>query len=68
MGSKMNERIRELAEQAGMAEAADVRGGYIYPPGMEKFAELIIQECLGLLGSECEYGKSHIKQHFGVES
>ena len=45
----MNERIRELAELAGLAEAADVRVGYIYPAGMEKFAELIIEQCIKTL-------------------
>jgi hypothetical protein len=51
----MNERIRELAEQAGL-----VRGGYANTPdkimtwresfdspgSLEKFAELIIRECV----------------------
>lgn len=44
----MNERIKELAEQAGLAEAADVRDGYIYPAGMKKFAELIVKECMSM--------------------
>ena len=73
----MNERIKQIAEQAGLAEAADVRGGYIYPAGMEKFVELIIKECsqvinqidaddafeaVGLYRAESALGK-----HFGVE-
>ena len=69
----MNERIRELAELAGLAEAADVRVGYIYPAGMEKFAELIVRECAGLVqGVPTDTMGYHtadqeIKEHFGVE-
>jgi len=47
----MNERIRELAEQAGIAVWGDAV--YMYHPGntldstvMTKFAELIVKECL----------------------
>jgi hypothetical protein len=68
----MKERIRELAEQAGLAEAADVRGGFIYPPGMEKFARLIVRECMGLLPEDCQSDNGchaywTLKEHFGVE-
>ena len=46
----MNERIRELAEQAGYC--SDVYE--ICKPGMEKFAELIIKECAqSLWTDEC---------------
>jgi len=47
----MNERILELAEQAGIAVWGDAV--YMYHPGntldstvMSKFAELIVQECI----------------------
>ena len=47
----MNERIRQLAEQAGIAVWGDAV--YMYHPTdtldsavLEKFAELIIQECI----------------------
>ena len=72
----MNERIKELAEQAGLAQVADVYDGYIYPEGMGKFAELIVKECaniakikvFGLSTFEnAEEVEEHIKQHFGVE-
>jgi hypothetical protein len=78
----MNERIQELAEQAGFYVA-------MFDPGnkdneaIEKFAELIIRECADIgdnyqdiLGSDPEcfncrkvaYGiVDKIKQHFGVE-
>ena len=72
----MNERIRELVEQAGM----------VYWPNkqLDKFAELIVRECIEQMElvrkyrydrvqplenqqtiiDECQY---QIKQHFGVE-
>jgi hypothetical protein len=77
----MNERIKELAEQCGMAEAADVKAGYIYPPNMEKFAELIVRECIQSIKNTiqtvcdtdsekmgCEFAITDLIQHFGVES
>jgi hypothetical protein len=83
----MNERIQELAEQAGLYVDLD---GTPWPRAMsaeeseaayEKFAELIVQECAGLLEKDAEsnydegtdvYDKlilesKWIKQHFGVE-
>lgn len=45
----MNEqRIKELARQAGLAQAIDFGAGFPdieYPLGTQKFAELIIKEC-----------------------
>jgi hypothetical protein len=64
----MNERIKELAIKAGWSE--DIR----YAPRakeIEKFAELIVQECVGVADHSNVTGKSivgeRIKQHFGVE-
>lgn len=55
----MNERIKELAEQAGMKESAL---GYGMPANVlwgddqiKNFAELIVQECAGV----CEWQHSH---------
>jgi len=75
----MNERIRELAEQAQKV-AYYTDGGYtpIMTLDQEKFAELIVKECcLALWTEECrtsdlaleEYtrGSNKIKEHFGVE-
>jgi hypothetical protein len=45
-------KIKELAERAGLAEAADVRGGYIYPIGMEQFAKLIMEECISACATD----------------
>ena len=42
----MNERIRELAEQAGIMIPKDSEyNGHIYRNTIEKFAELLIEEC-----------------------
>ena len=64
----MNEKLKELLEQAGVK--------YVTMPKdtvYEKFAELIVQECIDNV-SDCsvEYCTrpqivSEIKEHFGVE-
>ena len=67
------ERIKELAQQAGYEK--DVFGvGHWDMPECEKFAKLIVQECMDLaLGSshrEDDMGAiiaNKIKKHFGVE-
>jgi hypothetical protein len=73
----MNAQIQVLAIEAGLAEAADVRAGYVLPPGTEKFAMLIIQQCLDLAtshgsqqedyaaGIDCVHER--IQEHFGIE-
>jgi hypothetical protein len=73
----MNERIKQLAEQAGFA--------YEPSPTLQKFAELIVQECIQVCEpildepyeDMTEFGKGlvegqdvaieRIKEHFGVE-
>jgi hypothetical protein len=81
----MNERIRLLALQAGLKMPINTEyNGHIYRNALEKFAELIVRECVkigdnyqDILGNEPEcvncrkvaYGiVDQIKQHFGVES
>ncbi len=44
----MNERIKELANEAGYNDQIYE----ISKQGLEKFAELIIKECVGLMESE----------------
>jgi hypothetical protein len=44
----MNERIKQLAEQAGYHP--DVYE--LCKPGMEKFAELIVAECINMIEAE----------------
>ena len=67
----MNERIKELAEQAGWMMGDDVEG---FNTRLEKFAELIVRECLEICkGKERAnlYGVREvevtIKEHFGVK-
>jgi len=59
----MNERIRELAEQAGYQ--ADMFGfGHWDQPECQKFAELIVRECASqCLSDDC----MRILNHFGVK-
>ena len=74
----MNERIKELALQAGYKDLPTVRLAF-YGFDKEKFAELIVQECIGVVeggnflhdqaptavfARECS---GAIKRHFGVE-
>lgn len=75
----MNERIQELAEQAGWIMSDEVEG---FNTRLEKFADLIIQECLLSLEPDSMAPKSvdyaveekfycrsveKIKQHFEIE-
>ena len=78
----MNERIRELADQAGVSiTAADKNGVFtLLPDKQKKFAELIVQECANAIQTEKDTGlynaqqmagmtvsKTVIKDHFGVD-
>ena len=75
----MNERLKQLAEQAKLDNSCYVAGhGFLVNDnGMAKFAELIVKECVGILEPKSRYmGEgpevlkdkiSQIKQHFGVE-
>lgn len=69
----MNERIRELAEQAGGFPCSENEWGF-YNKDLEKFAELIVQECVDVVSEIpiIDNGHPHpawkIKQHFGIES
>ena len=74
----MNERIRQLAEQAG----ADIWGDRVVANqyfDIEKFAELIVKECTGVVeGGRFLHDQAPtalfarewsgaIKKHFGIE-
>ena len=68
----MNQRIKELAEQAGYTK--DMFGvGHWDMPECKKFAELIVKECgvalSPMLRDMVSRGQAYdlIKQHFGVE-
>ena len=66
----MNERIRELSKQAGC-----YYDGMGYGEGnIEKFAELIVRECLTVINQPNGVGdddviriSEDVKKHFGVE-
>ena len=69
----MNERIRELAEQAGYTP--DMFGvGHWDMPECQKFAELILGECLRICGegtetqTTCTDSAQLIRQHFGIKT
>ena len=66
----VNERIKKLALQAGAGEWGDS----VVPAMMdiEKFAEFIVRECIGLLPEDCQskngcHTSWIMKEHFGVE-
>jgi hypothetical protein len=64
----MNERIRELAGQAGMYDFVLEAMGI--GEEFEKFAELIVRECADIADEYDGVGStivSRIKKHFGVE-
>ena len=73
----MNERIRELAEQARQdylkhhwptGLSADSVG--MYPQLMERFAELIVRECaiFSMVATDDHYDVEALYKHFGIES
>ena len=75
----MNERIRELAEQAGFQYIKDEKIGWAgnYNSSLPKFAELIVRECAFVAQNkddtniDLRYGRGlaagKILEHFGVE-
>jgi hypothetical protein len=73
----MNERIKELAEQASHQSPDGYPVTIPYSKDFaEKFAELIVSECMeqvwytredGINGNISEVIKQRMKQHFGVE-
>jgi hypothetical protein len=73
----MNERIKVLAERAGSTHKQNLGVYQFYTDELEKFAELIVQECIDIIapytvrmnrpGEEYLHPILEIKQHFGVE-
>jgi len=65
----MNERIEELVKQVG----TDVSGKWMNVDNVEKFAELIVQECAHLVDTLNEAYEApstagkFIKEQFGIE-
>ena len=68
----MNQRIKELAEQAEKYADANFKGEHFWTQAYEsKFAELIVRECADV-GSKFSMAhpediRYQIKRHFGVE-
>lgn len=64
----MNERIKELALQAEGTKKHVPAVWQFYDHELEKFAELIIKECLSYAkDGDLDFMKFMIKKHFGVE-
>ena len=74
----MNERIRELAEQAiivvdnhTLIEEEELKKMYIPDCFSEKFAQLIVRECcdffVELRTRPADLAVKDVKKHFGVE-
>ena len=65
----MNERIKEFMQRAG----TDSSGKWMGVEHAERFAELIVQECAGIIESQdVDPSFKHrmswaVKKHFGVE-
>ena len=70
----MNERIKQLAEQAAIS-CGDFIGPRLYmthEKEMEKFAELLVKECMTVARGADGLDATHeawylIQEHFGVE-
>lgn len=68
----MNERILELAKQAGLKKEHGSDREYIGDFDWRQFAKLIVTECIGLLPEDCPskngcHTSWIMKEHFGVE-
>jgi hypothetical protein len=63
----MNERIKELAEQAGMYDFVLEAMGI--GEEFEKFAELIVRECMDVVAKKCASPTAYnaLAEHWGVE-
>jgi hypothetical protein len=69
----MNERIKLLAEQAGL-RFTQLMSNPMVPivdgkeTDLEKFAELIVRECMSYMkDGDIDFAKFMIKRNFGVE-
>lgn len=68
----MNQKIRELAEQSGFFPVPDETESDLEYRAenarYERFAELIIKECIKRLNSvDGYYYSEFLKEHFGIE-
>ena len=56
----MNHKIKELAHEARL-----LTGWPVGEVEYQKFAELIVRECISCVGSQAD--KSYLKKHFGLQ-
>ncbi len=72
----MNERIKELAEQAvsfRLDPDSECYEAMIHPEDLEQFAELIVRECMewcdahATIDGSAQQIRNSIKEYFGVE-
>jgi len=73
----MNPRIQQLAEQAGSTHKQNLGVYQFYTDELEKFAQLIVRECIHVAYNKMAIQKldgirpsvvcDAIKEHFGVE-
>jgi hypothetical protein len=68
----MNERIKQLAEQATTYIDPSANDGVCWDFNKEKFAELIVRECAAEADKQTIYCRGipwgrWIREHFGVE-
>jgi len=63
----MNERIRKLAEQAGSTHKQNLCVYQFYTDELEKFAELIVRECIDKAFHNGHPDLEFLLKHFGVE-
>jgi len=68
----MSKRIKELAEQATTTIEATEHSGEGWIFNKEKFAELIVRECTGIVENQGKFLRydtlaKKIKEHFGVK-
>ena len=64
----MNERIKQLAEQAGFIDRGSNHTAYM-SFDHEKFAELIVQECMDVVAKKCASPTAYnaLAEHWRVE-
>jgi hypothetical protein len=69
----MNPRIQLLAEQAGSTHKQNLGVYQFYADELEKFAQLIVRECIGVIEDSEGYSQyfphvtENIEKHFGVK-
>jgi len=67
----MNERIKQLAEQAGSTHKQSLGVYQFFPDELQEFADSIIRECAKIADSAdesaCEWIGGNILTHFGVK-